>query len=105
VYTENMTTKRVSNRAAQTCIANREDFVNSTGSFRGEVVNGAPFWTGRLPDGWVDWLRGAKGVDYIVYSYATPIAWHSEDGWTVPNVKYSMTTSTKHQPNVRSAVR
>lgn len=35
-----------------------------------------------------------RDIDYVVYSYATPIAWHHpENGWTVPAVKYSMTTS------------
>lgn len=36
-------------------------------------------------------------MDFIVYSYETPIAWHSVDtGWHVPNISYSLTTSN-HQ--------
>lgn len=43
-------------------------------------------------------------VDFIVYSYQTPIAWHSKDtGWEVPDHRYSVTT-TRHQNVVRRAV-
>ena len=47
----------------------------------------------------------AADVDYIVYSYSTPIAWHltSTDLWVMPDVKYSATTS-KHQHYVRCAL-
>lgn len=41
---------------------------------------------------------------YVVYSYDTPIAWRDTDGnWTVPDVKYSTTTS-KHQGRIGMAV-
>jgi hypothetical protein len=43
-------------------------------------------------------------TDYIVYSYATPIAWHTTDGWYMPSVKYSATT-TNHQALTREAIR
>jgi hypothetical protein len=56
--------------------------------------------TGRLPSEYVKELRSAldnQDVIYIVYSYATPIAWVLKDGTEVkPPVKYSVTTS-KHQ--------
>lgn len=42
-------------------------------------------------------------VDYIVYSYDTPIAWHSANGWYVVAQKFSVTTS-KHTNQVRRAV-
>lgn len=47
----------------------------------------------------------ANAVDYIVYSYSTPIAYHNSitDEWTVPEVKYSVTTS-RHQSVVRHAL-
>lgn len=36
-------------------------------------------------------------VDYIIYSYATPIAWHhTEDGWIDPGHGYTQTTKAKH---------
>lgn len=79
-----------------------EDFTNSVGSFRGEVVHGSCVWTGRLSPRLAAALIAAD-ADYIVYSYATPIAWHGKDGWTVPDALYSATTS-KHQGLVRSAV-
>ena len=40
---------------------------------------------------------------YVVYSYGTPIAWHTIDGWYVVEQKFSVTTS-KHQNYVRRAV-
>ena len=43
-------------------------------------------------------------IDYTVYSYATPIAWHTPRGWHVVAQRFSVTTS-KHQSKVRQAVR
>jgi hypothetical protein len=38
-----------------------------------------------------------RDIDYIVYSYATPIAWHSESkGWHKVAQRFSVTTG-KHQ--------
>jgi hypothetical protein len=50
-----------------------------------------------------DYLDELKGVEYIVYSYGTPIAWFKNGEWTIPALKYSVTTS-KHQNYVRRAV-
>ena len=36
-------------------------------------------------------------VVQIIYSYSTPIAWLDAGAWIIPNVRYSATTSTKHQ--------
>ena len=44
-----------------------------------------------------------NGADYIVYSYDTPIAWHSSNGWYVVAQKFSVTTS-KHQNYTRRAI-
>jgi len=44
-----------------------------------------------------------NGADYIVYSYSTPIAWHSAKGWYVVEQKFSVTTS-KHTNQVRRAI-
>jgi hypothetical protein len=47
----------------------------------------------------------AARIRYVVYSYATPIAWVRDNGeWVVPAEKYSATTS-RHQSIVRLAVR
>lgn len=44
--------------------------------------------------------RTDYGVDYIVWSYSTPIAWHRTDGkWRVVAQTFSPTTS-KHQGNL-----
>ena len=41
---------------------------------------------------------------YVVYSYDTPIAWHTDaQGWYVVEQKFSVTTS-KHQNFVRRAI-
>lgn len=40
------------------------------------------------------------GIDYVVLSYSTPIAWHKVDGtWHKVEQKFSRTT-TKHQGNL-----
>jgi len=55
-------------------------------------------------------------IDYVIYSYATPIAWHYTNdyvgpqseyialGWCMPDTSYSVTT-TQHQNAVRTAIR
>jgi hypothetical protein len=45
----------------------------------------------------------ADGANYFVYSYGTPIAWHTAEGWYVVEQKFSVTTS-KHQNYVRRAI-
>lgn len=56
--------------------------------------------TGRMPAEWVAAYRrdcDDPGISYVVYSYATPIAWVRADGVSVvPDVGYSATT-TRHQ--------
>jgi hypothetical protein len=43
-------------------------------------------------------------IDYIVWSYETPIAWHHKgNNWSMPDVEYSVTTS-KHQSVARGIV-
>lgn len=96
-------------------IARRDSFHNSTKSFRGTAWIPSYGWRdtlSRLPQEWVDRFRAdliGDGIhptmDYIVYSYQTPIAWHTPGtGWTVPDVTYSPTTSG-HQRIIRTAVR
>ncbi len=45
----------------------------------------------------------SNGADYFVYSYRTPIAWHTLEGWYVVEQKFSRTTST-HQNYVRRGI-
>lgn len=63
--------------------------------------------TGRLPEENVAELDTIKGPVYVIFSYATPIAWcvETDDGpqWTVPEVRYSNSTNS-HQAAVRKAV-
>lgn len=52
--------------------------------------------TGEMPQHAVNLYRDSlKRADYIIHSYTTPIAWHDAltDGWVMPNIKYSVTTS------------
>jgi hypothetical protein len=70
----------------------------------GALSGGAPAgYVGRLPGEYRSAATAAT-VDYVVLSYGTPIAWHDTvTGWTVPEVKYSVTTS-KHQGRIGAAI-
>lgn len=97
--------KRVSNRNAEQSIVRREEFHTYTGNFWGKLhTPGTYVYTGRLPGRMAS--TGTVGqADYIVFSYSTPIAWHIPDeGWIVPPVSYSPTTSN-HQHTCRMAAR
>ncbi len=87
---------------AEDCIRNRTEFTASAMSggveFRG---------FGRLDYKWRGGLfvadhRGT--LEYIVYSYATPIGWVDNGTVVIPDDKYSVTTS-KHQQIVRMSLR
>lgn len=57
---------------------------------------------GQLPE---FFRASAARADYVVYSYATPIAWH-EPGmtlWLSPGIRYSVTT-TKAQGRIFTAL-
>jgi hypothetical protein len=72
------------------------------GSLSGQPSTG---WTGRLPSEWQTEYRDREDrIAYTVYSYGTPIAWlDTEEGWVMPDVKYSVTTS-KQQGTIRMAL-
>lgn len=99
--------KRTSNFDAYSLIADREAFESHTANFRAEKV--APWttyvYTGHMPKAFADDLRDnlrAGNVEYIVFSYSTPIGWyHKREGWIIPRVSYSITTS-RHQGILRS---
>jgi hypothetical protein len=79
-------------KAAQ-AIAACEPFTTS-GALRGEGHEpGHYVYGGQLPR---ELESDVRQADYIVWSYGTPIAWHAGGRWTVPNVRYSITTS-RHQ--------
>ena len=84
-------------------IANREEFDGSSVSGRqvgdGDNLIGR---TGRMGRDLVEQMR-SESPNYVVHSYGTPIAWHGNKGWTMPDTKYSVTTS-KHQSYVRRAI-
>ena len=97
-----MTTTRTSNAKAGDLIADRVGFTGN--NLYGVVTpyNEIVRLTGQLPIEFEQQLK-LDQPDFVVYSYNTPIAWHSDKGWFIPEVKYSVTTS-KHQNYVRRAV-
>lgn len=85
-------------------LAKFENFTTS-GSLNGGASDGSVWQTGQLPAEWTEALKSDPSVSYVVYSYATPIAWYSElqCQWVIPDVKYSVTTS-KHQGIISTAI-
>ena len=77
--------------------ANREEFVghNTVGS------SSYSMGTGMLPSEYAEKYHADK-PSYVVKHWATPIAWHGESGWSVPDVKYSSTTSRRQNAIRRS---
>lgn len=48
--------------------------------------------------------KQAYGIDYVIYSYYTPIAWLRGDGqWAMPEADYSATTE-RHKNTIRAAI-
>lgn len=44
------------------------------------------------------WEGEVNNIDYVIYSYATPVAWHTPySGWRVVVDSFSMMTSSRHQ--------
>jgi hypothetical protein len=96
------TTVRANRRTTPDLIAARKPFRGSNTA--GVDATGRTVDTGHLPREWVQRLR-SKPVTYVVFSYATPIAWVHEDGEVViPDVKYSVSTS-QHQGAARYGFR
>jgi hypothetical protein len=97
-----MTTTRTSNTKAGDLIADRVAFTGNNLYGQVQSFNAIVYETGQLPIEYEQQMRLDKPF-YIVYSYSTPIAWFSDKGWFIPEVKYSVTTS-KHQGYVRRAI-
>ena len=88
---------RIANRDCGALVARREPFTGS--NLRGGSRGLGGF--GLLPLHW----RGVYATDqpdYVVWSYATPIAWHGRRGWVVPPVRYSRTTIRHKQHATRN---
>lgn len=91
---------RIANRDCGALVARRKPFAGSNlkGGSRGTFGS-----FGLLPRYWQDVFYD-DNPDYVVWSYETPIAWHGRRGWTVPDVRYSPSTSrqlshvTRHLP-------
>lgn len=85
-------------RATAEAIRDREDFTTN-GALYGTSENwhGSGYLSGEDQN---VWQEEAGQIKYAVYSYATPIAWWTEqNGWHRVVQKFSRTTS-KHQGNL-----
>lgn len=88
----------------------RPEFNADSASLRGRRITYAgEIHYGIMPDR-TELSQDRDLVDYVIYSYQTPIAWHvvaescKGDGhWVMPETKYSVTTS-KHQGRVGTAL-
>ena len=72
---------------------------NRRGTFTTDMAP-ARLYLGYLPSKLKDILRERfrqGAVVQVIYSYSTPIAWLDAGAWIIPNVRYSATTSIKHQ--------
>lgn len=79
-------------------IRDRKGF-KTYGAFSARTVDGLGNWdSGRLYGEDAEQFRqDCTNIQYVVYSYSTPIAWHCMTGeWYVARGKWSVTTS-KHQ--------
>lgn len=106
------TIKRLTTRGIKTATAirDRESF-NTSGSLKARVVDGMGRWDygpsnrdGLNAMNRDQWMIDCDYIDYVVWSYATPIAWHwtapnGAEGWHIVDQKFSLTT-TKQQGNL-----
>lgn len=97
--------------------ANIQNTLNAIARRQGfNEFNRSPLWGSHYPNGparervgllprpWAqEFLDLRPAIEYVVYSYSTPIAWYAEGKWTMPNTKYSPTTSN-HQSTVHRAL-
>lgn len=93
------TVNRCSLRHVHTLAHMREDF-QCNGTLKG-VNNPSQLSSGQLPAEWRGVFYSAMDASdiYVVYSYQTPIAWYANGIWTMPDVRYSVTTS-RHQSSL-----
>ena len=95
--------KQLNQRDAIHYIATRQEFKASalTGKYENYTPSGGRLDSGEFSRLVVDFNR--EGGAYVVYSYGTPIAWHTAQGWYIVEQKFSVTTS-KHQNYIRRAI-
>lgn len=83
-----------------------EHYIATRQEFTASALSGSRYslGSGRL-NGEEDskFCSSVNAMDFIVYSYSTPIAWHTPEGWYVVEQKFSVTTS-KHSNYVRRAI-
>lgn len=97
--------KRLTTRSIATAEAIRDRIeFRTSGALRGEAHSPTShyLYSGHLSydEGMVLHEDLQTGIDYVVWSYSTPIAWHRVDGtWHIVTEKFSRTT-TKHQGNL-----
>lgn len=94
--------KQMNQRDAIHYIATQQEFKAS--ALSGELKDYTPS-RGRLGEEYalLESAMEESRFGYIVFSYGTPIAWHTSEGWYVVEQKFSVTTS-KHQNYVRRAI-
>jgi hypothetical protein len=98
--------KRMSQKESLHYIATRQDFkASALEGYHGTASKeSARTARGRLNvEEWAKLIDSAEIQDYVVFSYDTPIAWHTSNGWYIVSQKFSVVTS-KHQDYVRRAV-
>jgi len=89
-------TKTLSSRSREVAEAIRDRVpFNTYGALRAEEIVHPYVHSGRLNEQeTADLNCDLPQIDYVVWSYSTPIAWHCEDGrWHRVAQKFSMTTS------------
>ena len=92
--------RRVTHKNLGEAVSAKEPFVGP--SSRGGSIADVGHGTGMLPSELADKMR-SHNPTYVVKSYNTPVAWHGDEGWVVPEVKYSQTTS-RLQGGIRRAL-
>ena len=79
----------------------------TNGALKGVAKPGHRIDRGEMSVRDYDFLRGDRnyyGIDYVIYSYETPIAWLRGDGeWAMPEAGYTPTTK-KHKATIREAI-
>lgn len=90
--------RRVSLSELGEAVANKEEIVGHNTRAGAGVTGG---FRNLLPSQYQEKMR-ADNPNYVVVHHATPIAWHGESGWVVPDVKYSSTTSRRQNAIRRS---
>lgn len=89
-------TTRIANKDAARLFRNLQPFQGS--NFRGTTS----FEGYGCMDRSLGHAFAVESADYVIYSYATPIAWHLAGVWVIPHTKFSVTTA-RHQSYVRRA--